>query len=80
MNYRYRENVVRSRVSAGEPRIDGRKDMICVLVRTGVLPRITVLRVHPLKRRLVTATLYCSDAQVLDELMGERTGYLPVPL
>ena len=73
-----RKNVVRSRVLAGEPRIDGReKDMIRGLdVRTGVLPRThgSALFTRGETQALVTATLGTArDAQVLDELMGERT-------
>ncbi|HBI7927296.1 TPA: polyribonucleotide nucleotidyltransferase [Escherichia coli] len=72
------KNVVRSRVLAGEPRIDGReKDMIRGLdVRTGVLPRThgSALFTRGETQALVTATLGTArDAQVLDELMGERT-------
>ncbi len=72
------KNVVRSRVLAGEPRIDGReKDMIRGLdVRTGVLPAYWRFRaVHPWRnagagyRDPRTAR----DAQNIDELMGERT-------
>lgn len=72
------KNVVRSRVLAGEPRIDGReKDMIRGLdVRTGVLPRThgSALFTRGETQALVTATLGTArDAQTLDELMGERT-------
>ncbi|MBS6113942.1 MAG: polyribonucleotide nucleotidyltransferase [Citrobacter freundii] len=72
------KNVVRSRVLAGEPRIDGReKDMIRGLdVRTGVLPRThgSALFTRGETQALVTATLGTTrDAQNLDELMGERT-------
>ncbi|MGS6559434.1 polyribonucleotide nucleotidyltransferase, partial [Escherichia coli] len=55
------KNVVRSRVLAGEPRIDGReKDMIRGLdVRTGVLPRThgSALFTRGETQALVTATL-----------------------
>ena len=64
-----RKNVVRSRVLAGEPRIDGReKDMIRGLdVRTGVLPRThgSALFTRGETQALVTATLGTArDAQV----------------
>ncbi len=70
--------MVRSRVLAGEPRIDGReKDMIRGLdVRTGVLPRThgSALFTRGETQALVTATLGTArDAQNIDELMGERT-------
>ncbi|WP_409310276.1 polyribonucleotide nucleotidyltransferase [Pectobacterium sp. B1J-3] len=72
------KNVVRSRVLAGEPRIDGReKDMIRGLdVRTGVLPRThgSALFTRGETQALVTATLGTErDAQTIDELTGERT-------
>lgn len=72
------KSVVRSRVLAGEPRIDGReKDMIRGLdVRTGVLPRThgSALFTRGETQALVTATLGTErDAQNIDELMGERT-------
>ena len=72
------KNVVRSRVLAGEPRIDGReKDMIRGLdVRTGVLPRThgSALFTRGETQALVTATLGTErDAQNIDELTGERT-------
>ena len=72
------KNVVRSRVLAGEPRIDGReKDMIRGLdVRTGVLPRThgSALFTRGETQALVTATLGTErDAQNIDELMGDRT-------
>ena len=69
---------VRGKILSGEPRIDGReKDMIRGLdVRTGVLPRThgSALFTRGETQALVTATLGTArDAQVLDELMGERT-------
>ncbi|EQC01554.1 polyribonucleotide nucleotidyltransferase [Photorhabdus temperata] len=72
------KNVVRSRVLRGEPRIDGReKDMVRALdVRTGVLPRThgSALFTRGETQALVTATLGTErDAQIIDELMGERT-------
>ncbi len=72
------KNVVRQRILCGEPRIDGReKDMIRSLdVRTGILPRThgSALFTRGETQVLVTATLGTErDAQVMDELMGERT-------
>ncbi|WP_387464400.1 polyribonucleotide nucleotidyltransferase [Photorhabdus sp. RM323S] len=72
------KNVVRSRVLRGEPRIDGReKDMVRALdVRTGVLPRThgSALFTRGETQALVSATLGTErDAQIIDELMGERT-------
>ncbi|MBD2821397.1 polyribonucleotide nucleotidyltransferase [Xenorhabdus sp. 42] len=72
------KNVVRSRVLSGAPRIDGReKDMVRALdVRTGVLPRThgSALFTRGETQALVAATLGTErDAQVIDELMGERT-------
>ncbi|CAM3167981.1 polynucleotide phosphorylase, has polyadenylase activity [Xenorhabdus nematophila ATCC 19061] len=72
------KNVVRGRVLSGEPRIDGReKDMVRALdVRTGVLPRThgSSLFTRGETQALVAATLGTErDAQVIDELMGERT-------
>ncbi|KKD01647.1 polyribonucleotide nucleotidyltransferase [Photobacterium halotolerans] len=71
------KNVVRSRIIAGNPRIDGReKDMVRALdVRTGVLPRThgSSLFTRGETQALVTATLGTQrDAQILDELTGER--------
>ncbi|MCE1857425.1 polyribonucleotide nucleotidyltransferase, partial [Enterobacter hormaechei] len=59
-------------------RIDGReKDMVRALdVRTGVLPRThgSALFTRGETQALVTATLGTErDAQIIDELMGERT-------
>ena len=72
------KQVVRSRIIAGEPRIDGReKDMIRALdVRTGVLPRThgSSLFTRGETQALVTATLGTQrDAQIIDEITGERT-------
>ncbi|MDE9428325.1 polyribonucleotide nucleotidyltransferase [Xenorhabdus bovienii] len=71
------KNVVRGRVLRGEPRIDGReKDMVRALdVRTGVLPRThgSSLFTRGETQALVAATLGTErDAQIIDELMGER--------
>ncbi|MGR5131269.1 polyribonucleotide nucleotidyltransferase [Vibrio alfacsensis] len=71
------KNVVRSRIIAGHPRIDGReKDMVRALdVRTGVLPRThgSALFTRGETQAIVTATLGTQrDAQIIDELTGER--------
>jgi polyribonucleotide nucleotidyltransferase len=70
--------IVRKRVIAGEPRIDGReKDMIRALdIRTNVLPRThgSALFTRGETQALVTATLGTErDAQIIDELTGEYT-------
>lgn len=70
--------IVRQRVIAGEPRIDGReKDMIRALdIRTNVLPRThgSALFTRGETQALVTATLGTErDAQIIDELTGEYT-------
>ncbi|MDF7667121.1 polyribonucleotide nucleotidyltransferase [Orbaceae bacterium ESL0727] len=70
--------IVRQRVIAGEPRIDGReKDMVRALdIRTGVLPRThgSALFTRGETQALVTATLGTErDAQVIDEITGEYT-------
>ncbi|MFA0413591.1 polyribonucleotide nucleotidyltransferase [Vibrio renipiscarius] len=71
------KKVVRSRIIAGHPRIDGReKDMVRALdVRTGVLPRThgSSLFTRGETQAIVTATLGTQrDAQIIDELTGER--------
>ncbi|MCF7353994.1 polyribonucleotide nucleotidyltransferase [Vibrio sp. CK2-1] len=71
------KNVVRSRIIAGNPRIDGReKDMVRALdVRTGVLPRThgSSLFTRGETQALVTATLGTQrDAQIIDSLLGEK--------
>ncbi|PJC86144.1 polyribonucleotide nucleotidyltransferase [Vibrio sp. HA2012] len=71
------KKVVRSRIIAGNPRIDGReKDMVRALdVRTGVLPRThgSALFTRGETQAMVTATLGTQrDAQIIDELTGER--------
>ncbi len=71
------KTVVRSRIIAGNPRIDGReKDMVRALdVRTGVLPRThgSALFTRGETQAIVTATLGTQrDAQIIDELTGER--------
>lgn len=72
------KSVVRQRILAGEPRIDGReKDMIRALdIRTGVLPRThgSSLFTRGETQALVTATLGTErDAQTIDSIMGEHT-------
>lgn len=71
------KNIVRRRIIAGEPRIDGReKDMVRALdIRTGVLPRAhgSSLFTRGETQALVTATLGTErDAQIIDELTGEN--------
>jgi polyribonucleotide nucleotidyltransferase len=68
--------VVRNRVIAGEPRIDGREhDMVRALyVRTGVLPRThgSALFTRGETQAMVVATLGTErDAQIVDGLLGE---------
>ena len=74
------KKVVRGRIIAGMPRIDGReKDMVRALdVRTGVLPRThgSALFTRGETQALVTATLGTQrDAQIIDELTGEHKNY-----
>jgi polyribonucleotide nucleotidyltransferase len=70
-------NLVRRRILAGEPRIDGR-DMNTVrkiTVETGVLPRThgSALFTRGETQALVTTTLGTGrDAQIIDALSGER--------
>ncbi len=70
-------NIVRRRIIAGEPRIDGR-DMNTVrkiTVQTGVLPRThgSALFTRGETQALVTTTLGTGrDAQIIDALSGER--------
>nr|WP_174545306.1 MULTISPECIES: polyribonucleotide nucleotidyltransferase [Photobacterium] len=71
------KTVVRGRIIAGHPRIDGReKDMVRALdVRTGVLPRThgSSLFTRGETQALVTATLGTQrDAQIIDSIMGEK--------
>ncbi|MCC2615789.1 polyribonucleotide nucleotidyltransferase [Aestuariibacter halophilus] len=68
-------DVVRSRILAGQPRIDGREpDMIRALdVNTGILPRThgSALFTRGETQALVAATLGTErDAQMIDELSG----------
>ena len=70
-------DVVRSRILAGEPRIDGRSpEMIRALdVATGLLPRThgSALFTRGETQALVVATLGTErDAQMIDELAGKR--------
>ncbi|GLP97009.1 polyribonucleotide nucleotidyltransferase [Paraferrimonas sedimenticola] len=72
------KQVVRTRVVAGEPRIDGRSpDMVRALsVLAGVLPRThgSALFTRGETQALVTATLGTErDAQMIDSITGERT-------
>ena len=72
------KDVVRSRILAGEPRIDGRDpEMIRALdVMTGVLPRThgSAVFTRGETQALVTATLGTErDAQIIDSIMGETT-------
>ncbi len=74
------KTVVRSRILAGEKRIDGReKDMVRALdVRTGVLPRThgSALFTRGETQAIVTATLGTQrDAQIIDELTGEKKSH-----
>jgi len=71
-------HVVRSRITAGEPRIDGREpDMIrAISVGTGILPRVhgSSLFTRGETQAIVAATLGTErDAQNIDEIMGART-------
>jgi polyribonucleotide nucleotidyltransferase len=72
------KNVVRSRIIAGNPRIDGREpDMVRALnVMAGVLPRThgSALFTRGETQALVTCTLGTErDAQKVDSIMGEYT-------
>jgi len=69
--------IVRGRVIAGEPRIDGRdmKTVRPINIRTGVLPRThgSALFTRGETQALVTTTLGTGrDAQIIDALTGER--------
>lgn len=71
------KNIVRSRVVAGEPRIDGRdaKTVRPLHVEIGVLPRVhgSALFTRGETQALVVATLGSPrDAQIIDALDGER--------
>lgn len=74
-NLEYR--IVRNRVIAGEPRIDGRdmKTVRPISIRTGVLPRThgSALFTRGETQALVVTTLGTGrDAQMIDALAGER--------
>ncbi len=74
-NLEYR--IVRGRVIAGEPRIDGRdmKTVRPIAIRTGVLPRThgSALFTRGETQALVVTTLGTGrDAQIIDALGGER--------
>ncbi|TQV70501.1 polyribonucleotide nucleotidyltransferase [Exilibacterium tricleocarpae] len=71
------KNTVRTRVVAGEPRIDGRdnKTVRPIAVETGVLPKAhgSALFTRGETQALVVATLGSArDAQIIDALEGER--------
>ncbi len=71
------KQIVRSRVVAGEPRIDGRdgKTVRPLQVEVGVLPRVhgSALFTRGETQALVVATLGSArDAQIIDALEGER--------
>ncbi|WP_143871610.1 polyribonucleotide nucleotidyltransferase [Catenovulum sediminis] len=72
------KKVVRSRIIAGEPRIDGRDPtMVRALdVRTGILPRThgSALFTRGETQAIVVATLGTErDAQTIDDLTGDKT-------
>ena len=74
-NLEYR--IVRRRILAGEPRIDGRdtKTVRPISIRTGVLPRThgSALFTRGETQALVVTTLGTGrDAQIIDALAGER--------
>ncbi len=71
------KNIVRSRVVAGEARIDGRdnKTVRPIAVEVGVLPKVhgSALFTRGETQALVVATLGSArDAQIIDALEGER--------
>lgn len=70
-------HIVRDRVIAGQPRIDGRdmKTVRPITIKTGVLPRThgSALFTRGETQALVTTTLGTGrDAQIIDALTGER--------
>ncbi len=74
---RVESNIVRSRIVAGEPRIDGRdsKTVRPIMVEVGVLPKAhgSALFTRGETQALVVATLgNARDAQIIDSLEGER--------
>jgi polyribonucleotide nucleotidyltransferase len=71
------KTIVRERVLAGEPRIDGRNSKMVrpLTIGTGLLPRVhgSALFTRGETQALVTCTLASErDAQIIDELCGER--------
>jgi polyribonucleotide nucleotidyltransferase len=71
------KQIVRSRVLAGEPRIDGRNTKMVrpLTVGTGLLPRVhgSALFTRGETQAMVTCTLASErEAQTIDELCGER--------
>ncbi len=75
--FRLESRIVRERILAGEPRIDGRdlKTVRPINVRVGVLPRThgSALFTRGETQALVTTTLGTTrDAQIIDALEGER--------
>ncbi|QJC30042.1 polyribonucleotide nucleotidyltransferase [Enterobacteriaceae endosymbiont of Plateumaris sericea] len=76
--YNLEKNIIRKKIFNNNLRIDGRDhDMIRNLdVRTGILPRThgSALFTRGETQSLVTATLGTTrDAQILDDLLGDRT-------
>jgi len=72
------KSIVRERVLNGEPRIDGRNTKMVrpLTVGTGLLPRVhgSALFTRGETQAMVTCTLASErDAQIIDELCGERT-------
>jgi polyribonucleotide nucleotidyltransferase len=75
--FRLESRIVRERILAGEPRIDGRDHSTVrpISVRVGVLPRThgSALFTRGETQALVTTTLGTTrDAQIIDALEGER--------
>jgi len=75
--FRLESRIVRERILAGEPRIDGRdmKTVRPINVRVGLLPRThgSALFTRGETQALVTTTLGTTrDAQIIDALEGER--------
>jgi polyribonucleotide nucleotidyltransferase len=75
--FRLESRIVRQRILAGEPRIDGRdlKTVRPITVKVGVLPRThgSALFTRGETQALVTTTLGTTrDAQIIDALEGER--------
>ena len=75
--YKLEKQIVRGRIIAGEPRIDGRdlQTVRPITVRTGVLPRThgSALFTRGETQAMVVTTLGTTrDAQIIDALEGER--------